>query len=186
MSTTIPALPNRIEHFAYEFDFLSNFFHCTIPFEGVAYASVEHAYQAAKFPASQREPFSLEFNPRLTAAQAKKLGRTMKGMRPDWDEIKWGIMKDLVLCKFTSYPELALKLVSTEGAYLEEGNWWHDTYWGVCKGKLEGHICKHGIHPPEGKNHLGHLLMATRLNIWPKWKTSFPSVSGDFTTPPVL
>ena len=35
--------------------------------------------------------------------------------------------------------------------YLEEGNTWHDTYWGVCNGK--------------GKNKLGKILMQVREEL---------------------
>jgi predicted NAD-dependent protein-ADP-ribosyltransferase YbiA (DUF1768 family) len=67
---------NRIDHFAYEYDFLSNFSTVTIVFEGVGYASLEHAYQASKTRyVDKRTIFSLEFNPNLTPFQAKKLGR---------------------------------------------------------------------------------------------------------------
>ena len=39
-------------------------------------------------------------------------------------------------------------LQETRDFYLEETNWWNDTFWGVCNRK--------------GKNILGHLLMKIR------------------------
>jgi predicted NAD-dependent protein-ADP-ribosyltransferase YbiA (DUF1768 family) len=72
------------------------------------------------------------------------------------------------------------KLISTFGAVLVEGNWWHDTFWGVCKGKMEGRTCKHiGDHlhadadgeidptdiTPMGSNKLGLLLMELRQEV---------------------
>ena len=40
--------PKKIEHFAYEWAFLSNFYPAVVELDGARYASVEHAYQAAK------------------------------------------------------------------------------------------------------------------------------------------
>ncbi len=44
--------------------------------------------------------------------------------------------------------ELKQKLISTGNSILEEGNYWNDTFWGICKEKEE--------------NHLGKLLMKVR------------------------
>ena len=72
-----------------------------------------------------------------------------------------GVMRELLLQKFAA-PELRRKLGSTLGAGLTEGNWWHDTFWGVCMGKLDGHVCRHGEHEPAGQNNLGIMLMEVR------------------------
>ena len=72
-------------------------------------------------------------------------------MRTDWEQIKVGVMKDLVLQKFTKHKELKEKLLATGDAYLEETNTWNDIFWGVCKGK--------------GQNHLGKILMEVRKEI---------------------
>jgi ribA/ribD-fused uncharacterized protein len=179
---------NKIDHFAYEYDWASNFYPVTITFDGLAYASVEHAYQAAKtIDIEKRWIFTLEVNPRLTAGQAKKLGQKLE-LRPAWERedgsefqaAKDIIMRELVMQKFTIADVLKKKLVDTGDAYLEEGNWWHDTYWGVCHGKLEGRICKHigehlsaddsgEIDPTKiahlGQNKLGLLLMDIRQTL---------------------
>jgi hypothetical protein len=60
-------------------------------------------------------------------------------------------MMNLVWRKFTSNPTLAKKLLDTGDAYLIEGNWWGDTFWGICKDK--------------GENHLGKILMQIRAHI---------------------
>jgi hypothetical protein len=69
-------------------------------------------------------------------------------MRPDWDEVKIEVMRDVLVSKFQHNSELRQKLIDTGDAYLEEGNWWGDTFWGVCKGK--------------GQNKLGLLLIQLR------------------------
>jgi len=179
------ALPTRIEHFAYEWAFLSNFYPAEVKLwidkDGVIfaheipdpasveiYASVEHGYQAAKdLDAKRRWIFQLANNPRLTAGNAKKLGKEIEKsgrLRADWRDVNKGIMLDLLRQKF-AYSILKRKLLSTFGAYLEEGNWWHDTFWGVCKGKLEGRVCRHGEHEPVGENNLGLLLAQVRTEV---------------------
>jgi hypothetical protein len=154
---------NRIDHFAYEHDFLSNFHTVTVVFEGVAYASTEHAYQAAKTRfVDKRTVFSLEFNPNLTASQAKRIGQAVE-LRDDWEKVKVPIMRDLLLQKFDHHV-LKQRLLKTGDAYLEEGNWWHDTFWGVCHHKMEGKTCREPEHRPFGGNHLGYLLMDVRTH----------------------
>lgn len=147
--------------FKYEWAFLSNFYPAAVELDGVLYASVEHAYQAAKtLDLPKREVFSLAFNPRLTAAQSKRMGRKLK-LRPNWDEIKNEIMRGLLVQKFSAEP-LRTKLLSTSDAELIEGNWWHDTHFGVCYGQFDGRECDLAPHDPVGKNWLGRLLMAVR------------------------
>lgn len=154
----------RLDHFSDDNWFLSNFYPVSVIMDGVGYASVEHAYQAAKTTdIEQRWIFTLEVNPRLTAGQAKNIGQKLQ-LRDDWEMVKRPIMRELLLQKF-SHHVLQVKLLVTKDAYLEEGNYWHDTYWGVCHGKFDGRVCKkHGDHEPIGCNHLGHLLMDVRTH----------------------
>jgi len=60
-------------------------------------------------------------------------------------------MRDVVWAKFSQNPDLAARLVATGEKFLEETNWWNDTYWGVYQGK--------------GKNMLGQILMETRARL---------------------
>jgi len=151
----------RINHFAYEYDFLSNFYTVTVHLDGAAYASTEHAYQAAKtLDPEKRRVFTLDGNPNLTARQAKQIGQNLK-LRDDWDKVKVPIMRELLFQKFSS-GDLKQKLLGTGDAYLEEGNWWHDVFWGVCHHKMEGKTCREPEHKAFGGNHLGYLLMDVR------------------------
>ena len=86
-----------------------------------------------------------------TPAQAKKLGRKIKNLRPDWDDVKYDIMASFVAYKFLPDDDLKAQLVATGDAELIEGNYWGDTYWGVCRGK--------------GENNLGKILMNLRAEI---------------------
>jgi len=152
---------NRIDQFAYEYDFLSNFPDAPVVLDGVTYKSVEHGYQAAKtLDSDKRTIFSLEFNPNLSAGQAKRIGQNLD-LRDDWDRVKVSVMRGLLIQKFSD-PTLAKKLLATGDAYLEEGNTWHDIFWGVCHHKREGRTCREPQHRPFGGNHLGYLLMDIR------------------------
>lgn len=133
----------RIEAFTGQYEFLSNFYLCPVWYEGRCYASVEHAYQAAK---------SLDENVRHriyelpTAAQAKKAGRKVQ-LRSNWDVIRVEVMTGLVRAKF-QYPPLQQALLRTGDLELIEGNWWGDRFWGVFRG--------------QGENMLGKILMQVR------------------------
>ena len=62
-------------------------------------------------------------------------------------------MEDIVRAKFTQNQELKQQLIGTGDAYLEEGNTWHDTCWGV------------DLKTGEGQNHLGKILMKVRQEL---------------------
>jgi N-glycosidase YbiA len=123
-----------------------------IRFGGVVYPHVEHAYQAAK---TLDRDVRLEFaSPTLESWEAKKMGSELE-LRPDWEDIKLTVMEILVRQKFLN-PEYLERLLLTKG-YLEEGNYWHDQFWGNC-------TCKKHIAEP-GQNHLGKILMQVRHEL---------------------
>lgn len=47
--------------------------------------------------------------------------------RLDWEQVKVGIMEEIVRAKFTQHPELARLLIGTGDKILAEGNHWGDT-----------------------------------------------------------
>jgi len=114
---------------------------------GIDFPSLEHAYQASKTlnRKDQKWIASLEL-----AKEAKRAGRKVK-MRSDWEQIKIPTMRALLRIKFSDNADLREALLMTHPAYLEETNYWGDTFWGVCNG--------------EGENHLGKLLMEVRDEI---------------------
>lgn len=130
-----------------QYRYLSNFWPCAVVWEGQGYKSVEHAYQSAKSTdVVEREQIQFA----LTAGLAKKLGRKLKHRRLDWDSVRVSVMHDLLRQKFAD-PHLGRRLLETGDAQLIEGNYWGDTFWGVCDGK--------------GENWLGKLLMEVREEI---------------------
>jgi ribA/ribD-fused uncharacterized protein len=137
-----------ITHFKGEFATFSNFWPCSVEFEGAVYCSVEHAYQAAK---SLDPEVREKIRSARMANEAKKLGGRVK-LRFDWEEAKLGIMEQLLRQKF-SQREFAELLFDTETRELVEGNYWHDNFWGQCS-------CSK--HVGQGQNWLGKILMKIR------------------------
>lgn len=128
-----------------EYRYLSNFQPSEVILDGITYPTVENAYQAAKtLDLEERKSFVL-----FTPVEAKKAGTKVK-LREDWELVKDSIMEELVRQKFLQ-TNLRDKLLTTEDLYLEETNWWKDTYWGVCNGV--------------GKNVLGQILMKVRDSL---------------------
>lgn len=124
---------------------LSNFYPVSILFEGTVYPSVEHAYVAAK-----TEVVALRaLVPTMTAGEAKRFGRRLI-LRANWDDLKLGIMEQLLRTKFED-AALRAQLKATGIAPLVEGNTWRDRYWGTYMG--------------QGENHLGKLLMKIRAGL---------------------
>ena len=134
---------DKIGEFREEYYFLSNFYPAAVSYEGITYLNNEAAFQAMKcINPADRKQFA-----NLSPSEAKKLGRRVC-LRKDWEDVKAGIMRDLVYSKFSQNPELLDKLLDTENAYLEEGNTWGDRIWGTVNG------C--------GSNLLGQILMEAR------------------------
>lgn len=135
---------NKIDKFDLNYRFLSNFWPAGVLFDGYMYQSVEHAYQAAKTLDNKQRLLVARCS---TPGQAKRMGRNVT-MRSDWNNVKLHIMEELVRYKFTHNAQLRKKLLTTAPLALEEGNYWGDTFWGVCRGV--------------GSNHLGRILMKIR------------------------
>lgn len=127
--------------------FLSNFAVAPVVYEGMLFPTVEHAYQAAK---------TLDWNDReaickaYSAGRAKQMGKKVQ-LRDDWKDVRLHIMEILLRQKFNVEPYRSL-LLATGNVELIEGNWWNDTFWGVCKGK--------------GENHLGKIIMEIRSQLY--------------------
>lgn len=138
-----------IRGFRGKYSFLSNFYstpvHALVIYNGHAYYNTEAAFQAQKCPERMCEFVSL--NP----SEAKHLGRYVP-LRSDWDEVKDGIMYEIVLAKFTQNERLRNALLATGDANLIETNNWGDRYWGEDE---EGN----------GENHLGKTLEKVRENL---------------------
>ncbi len=135
-----------IKRFIGAYHFLSNFHPAPVAVATGTFPTAEHAYQS--FKCTNGDDVKL-IRACRTPQQAKRLGRKIQ-LSPHWDRRKLGYMRQVLVAKFKDL-ELRRKLLATGDAKLIEGNWWHDTYWGVCEGV--------------GENWLGLLLMEIREEI---------------------
>ena len=98
---------------------------------------------------------ALKIHGASTPSSAKKLGGQRSGpcqLRPDWEEVKVDLMREILLCKFSQNGELKAVLLSTGDRQLREHTP-RDKFWG--DGGKKG----------KGKNMLGKLLMAVREEL---------------------
>ena len=61
--------------------------------------------------------------------------------------------EEIVRAKVTQNQDMKQQLLATGNLVLEEGNGWHDTFWGV------------DLKTGEGENHLGRILMQVREEL---------------------
>ena len=137
-----------IKEFKGIYNFLSNFYPAKIVIDGLEYATTEHYFQSMKFldPEIQKK---IRTTP--TPSLAKKLSKRYK-KREDWYDISLEVMEKALRAKF-SIPKLHRMLLATDDIYLQEGNRWNDTFWGV------------DLKTGKGENHLGRLLMKIRAEL---------------------
>lgn len=131
----------------------SNLFRRAIIFEGVEFATSEHAYQAGK----ARKPEVKEWlmaapSPALLAMAAH--GLYVWDVSPDWSKVKFERMKNVLLAKFTQHNDLNELLLSTGDARLVESATVDNAV-----NRLWGEV--NGV----GKNMLGKLLMEVREEL---------------------
>lgn len=126
--------------------FLSNFYPCNIELElngkVCKFINSEAAFQAQKNLAIA-DKFS-----RIKGLEAKRIGKELNITTPDWDHYRLYAMANALNGKFKN--KLLLVQLKSVDEPIVEDNYWHDTFWGVCKG--------------EGKNMLGKMLTFIKDN----------------------
>lgn len=136
-------MDKAITSFRGEYYYLSNFYMAPVSYDGYTFTNNETAFQAQKCKNSASILSFITMNP----SEAKAYGQNITP-RPDWEDVKVGIMYHIVLAKFTQNPSLKAKLLATGNAHLEEGNNWGDKTWGTVN--------------DVGQNYLGRILMTVR------------------------
>lgn len=139
---------NSITDFHGEYEFLSNFYEVSITYNSLTYGSSEAAFQAQKCMTDEERAAFTEYRP----SKSKSAGRRVK-LRSDWEDVKVGIMEEIVRAKFTQNEELSQRLIDTGEKILVEGNNWGDVFWGV------------DTRTGKGENHLGKILMKIREEL---------------------
>lgn len=132
-----------------EFYVFSNFSSFAIEWEGKLYMTSEHVYHSEKF---QDEEMKGLIRTTRSAHDAQKLAFANKDKyRPDWDDVKIGIMKKILHVKVSQHPYVKKKLLESGDRELIEDSW-RDNFWGWGPDK-------------DGENHLGKLWMEVRAEV---------------------
>ena len=131
-----------------EFYCLDNFSSFKVEWDGYLYASLEKAYQTAKFLKSAPE-IAEEIKKSHSAHEAQKIAFANKDkVRSDWQEVKLTIMEELLRKKLQQNPYVKQKLLQTKDYIIVEDSP-KDNFWGWGKDRT-------------GENHLGKLWMKLR------------------------
>lgn len=132
-----------------EFYVFSNFSAFTLKWKGKVWPTSEQVYQAEKFEDEEMKEF---IRTAPSAHEAFKYAQENKSKRVDnWDEIKLGIMKEILREKVKQHPYVKKKLIDSGDKELVEDSW-RDDFWGWGPNK-------------DGQNHLGKLWMEVRKEI---------------------
>lgn len=133
-------------------NWFSNFepFETPVEYQGIAFRTPEHMYQALKLPKSDVEG-RRRIAEAATPGQAKRMGRSCN-LRSDWETVKVDVMRFVLKRKFAKGTTWLSRLLRTNGEIVEVNNW-HDNIWGSCKCEKCGN---------RGQNLLGKLLMEIR------------------------
>lgn len=124
----------------------SNFSPHGVDLDGLWWPTVEHYFQAQKFPGTPHaEAIRRAGSPKL----AKQLGRSRHPpLRPDWEQVKDEVMRRAVRRKFELHAGIRAILLATGDEELVE-NAPSDYYWGCGRDGT-------------GRNMLGRILMDVR------------------------
>lgn len=141
-----------IRRFDKAYKWLSNFAPCTIVLNGITYPSVEHAYMSAK---SDDVRWYLKCTDEsIQPGSIKKMSRGIL-LVSNWEAIKIEVMRECLKQKFNQEPYRTL-LLATGDVFIQEGNFWGDTFWGV------------DLNTKVGDNRLGQLIMEIRAELKPE------------------
>ena len=127
----------------------SNFSKHSFTLGGKPWQTVEHYFQAQKFPGTpQEEAIRLAPDPMT----AKRLGSSREyPLRTDWESVKDDVMRDAVRAKFTQHEDIRAVLLGTGDELLIEAAF-NDSYWGSGPDGV-------------GQNKLGLTLMEVRNEL---------------------
>lgn len=136
----------------YEQDFypLSNFSAFNVLWKGYRFDTSEHVYHWEKFQGDWYVPGLILAAP--SAHAAFKIAEEHKECRrPDWDDVKVDIMREILRAKVQQHEYVRRKLLATGERELVE-NSWRDPFWGWGPNK-------------NGLNILGKLWMEIRSEL---------------------
>jgi len=134
-----------------EFYVLDNFASFQVDWRGRRWPTSEHAYQAAHFFDTAPELAEQIFQAR-SAHEAYKIAKVNADKAPqNWDEIKVGIMEEIVRAKCEQNPYVKQKLLETLDEEIVEDSP-KDAFWGWGENR-------------DGRNELGKIWMRLRNEL---------------------
>ncbi|MBC7982164.1 NADAR family protein [Candidatus Parcubacteria bacterium] len=132
-----------------EFYCLSNFSSFMVEENRIVYMTSEHLYHCKKFT---NENIIKEIIESRSAHDTQKIAiKNIKEVRPDWNDVRIKVMKDILVLKVNQHPYVKKKLLDTGNREIIE-NSWKDDFWGWGENK-------------NGQNMLGKLWMEVRSEI---------------------
>lgn len=147
----------RVRFYEHDFYVLSNFSAFTLFWRGLRFDTSEAAYHFEKFNDAEgalADVRAIRHNILIapSAHEAFKIAeRNRAHRRPDWDDVKVGIMLDILRAKAAQHEYVRRKLLATGDRELVEDSW-RDDFWGWGPNR-------------DGKNMLGRLWMQVRSEL---------------------
>lgn len=135
--------------YEHEFYVFSNFSSFAIEWKGKLWMTSEHAYHSEKFDdedLKERIRFARSAHDALMIAKENR-----DKYRSNWDDVKLGIMKDILRSKVKQHSYVEKKLLESKGREIIEDSW-RDDFWGWGPNK-------------DGQNHLGKIWMEIRQEL---------------------
>ena len=148
---------SRVRFYEHDYYVLSNFSAFTLVWKGIRFDTSEAAYHFEKFSdcdGAMADVRSIQWDIRTapSAHEAFKIAeRNRAHRRPDWDDVKVGIMLDILRAKAEQHEYVRRKLLTTGDRELVEDSW-RDDFWGWGPNR-------------DGKNMLGRLWMQVRSEL---------------------
>lgn len=141
---------DRVCFYEQDFYVLSNFSSFRVKWKGLTFDTSEHAYHWEKFP--EHPVLRNAVRDAASAHESLKIATANKALRrPDWDDVKCEIMKDILRAKLEQHDYVRRKLLATGDRELVE-NSWRDDFWGWGPNR-------------DGQNELGKLWMELRAEL---------------------
>jgi ribA/ribD-fused uncharacterized protein len=146
----------RVCFYEQEFYPLSNFSAFTLRWKGYRFDTSEAAYHWEKFPSTSltwsESALQNAIRAAVSAHEAFKIAeRRREQRRPDWGDVRVGIMREILRAKVEQHEYVRRKLISTGLRELVE-NSWRDSFWGWGPNR-------------DGQNMLGKLWMEIRAEL---------------------
>ncbi len=154
----------RVHIYMDEFYCLHNFSAFRLKWRGHEFDTSEHAYHWEKFPREHLIRKRIEGqDPNFRLASVHDVFRYAERMKcfrcPDWEDVRVGVMKKILLAKYEQHEYVRRKLKETGGRLIVEDSW-RDPFWGWGPDR-------------NGLNMLGKLWMQIREEVIP-WKPPNP------------